>query len=163
MKYLLPLFALGLGAYFLTKKKSVTTDNSSNSNNSKPVNNSKNNPTAEDFQRGFQVLPDCSIVAIDENRAYKWIANLGINSQNSSIDHDRWYAFGACQFWDFKPSLFAYKLLQTLFASKSSKVTPENIKWYNKLVLDNLSEMLSKATASGMDISNWPPLPDLKI
>lgn len=155
MKELLPLFALGLGAYFLTKKKPA---NSVNSVNSKPVNTPENNPTADDFSKGFQVLPDCSIVAIDETRALKWIAEVGARP-NTSIDLDRWYAFGSCKFWDFKPSLFAYKLLLTLFNAASTKVAPENMKSYNKFVLNSLSDMLAKATASGIDIKTWPPLP----
>lgn len=109
-------------------------------------------PSADDLQRGFQVLDGCDIVALDEPRALAWIAEIGARP-GTSLEFDRWGAFGGCKFWNFKPSLFAYKMLRTLFlAAPPPKANP-------KFASEVLADMMARAAASGLSIVGWPPLP----
>ena len=109
-------------------------------------------PSAEDLQRGFRVVDGCDIVALDEPRALAWISELGARP-DTSLDFNRSAAFSGCNFWSFKPSLFAYKMLRALFLSAPpSKAAP-------KFAVSVLADMMARATASGLSTAGWPSLP----
>ena len=109
-------------------------------------------PSAEDLQRGFRVVDGCDIVALDELCVLVWISELGARP-DTSLDFNRSAAFSGCNFWSFKPSLFAYKMLRALFLSAPpSKAAP-------KFAVSVLADMMARATASGLSTAGWPPLP----